>query len=368
MLRRAFVGSLAVVGSLACRPGLLRAEDSPTDFGAVIAKGVAFLEKQQGADGSYASKATTPGITALVATALLRNGRAASDPLVAKSLAYLETLVQPDGGIYKPGSRLKNYETCLAIVCLSEANKDGKYDKLLQGAEKYIKGEQWDEADGKTQADFNYGGSGYGGDSPPDLSNTQFFLEALQATGNDENSEAVKRALIFVSRCQNLETEFNTAPPAAKNPDGGFYYSVATDSSAAGKTDEGGLRSYGSMTYAGLKSMIFAGVKRDDPRVKAAVKWAQKNYSLTSNPGMGDAGLFYYYHTLAKAFSSLEEDVFEDASGQKHDWRKELIAELGSRQSEDGSWVNKNNKWMEGDSTMVTGFALLTLSYCKPKK
>ena len=52
-------------------------------------------------------------------------------------------------------------------------------------------------------------------------------MDALKAVGNDENSEAVKRALIFVSRCQNLETEHNTTPFAAKNPDGGFYYTPA---------------------------------------------------------------------------------------------------------------------------------------------
>ena len=34
----------------------------------------------------------------------------------------------------------------------------------------------------------------------------------------------MQRALVFVSRCQNLETEHNTTPFAAKNPDGGFYY------------------------------------------------------------------------------------------------------------------------------------------------
>ena len=75
----------------------------------------------------------------------------------------------------------------------------------------------------------------------------------------------------------------------------------------AGKTDDGGLRSYGSMTYAGLKSMIFAGLKPDDPRVKAAVEWIKKNYDIDANPGMGQAGLFYGYHTLAKGLECLRE-------------------------------------------------------------
>jgi squalene-hopene/tetraprenyl-beta-curcumene cyclase len=198
------------------------------------------------------------------------------------------------------------------------------------------------------------------------LSNTQFFLEAVGATGDDASSDAVKRALMFVSRCQNLETEHNTTPNAPKNPDGGFYYDLKSGGEA-GKTDEGGLRSYGSMTYAGLKSMIFAGLKKDDPRVKAAIKWVQKNYDLKSNPGVGDSGLFYYYHTLSKALDAFGQDEIEDAKGKKHLWRKELIAELASRQNANGSWVNENKKWNEGDANMVTGFALLTLSYCKGK-
>ena len=79
----------------------------------------------------------------------------------------------------------------------------------------------------------------------------------------------------------------------------------------AGKTPDGGLRSYGSMTYAGLKSMIYAGVGPDDPRVKAAFKWAQKHYDLKTNPGMGTAGLYYYYHTFAKALDAMGVDRVE---------------------------------------------------------
>ena len=54
------------------------------------------------------------------ATAILRHGRSPDDPLVAKSLKHLETFVQSDGGIYKPKSRLINYETCLGMVCFKD--------------------------------------------------------------------------------------------------------------------------------------------------------------------------------------------------------------------------------------------------------
>jgi squalene-hopene/tetraprenyl-beta-curcumene cyclase len=111
--------------------------------------------------------------------------------------------------------------------------------------------------------------------------------------------------------------------------------------------------------------MIYAGVKADDPRVKAAVGWLQKHYDLESNPGMGTAGLYYYYQTFAKALAALGQDKFVDDKGVSHDWRAELIDALASRQKADGSWTNDNSRWMEGDSSLSTGYALLALAYCK---
>ncbi len=334
----------------------------------LIDKAVGFLAtKGQAADGSF-NAAAGPALTALVATSLLRHGRSPDDPVVAKALRYVEGFVHDDGGIYAEGNH-KNYETCIGVLCFKEANRNGKYDQLIKKADSYIKASQWG-GDGKTTADaIQFGGAGYGrsGDRP-DLSNTSFLVDALRAAGNAENSEAIQRALVFVSRCQNLESEHNTTPFAARLNDGGFYYTPAAGGVSQAGTDEatGGLRSYASMTYAGLKSMIYAGVKPDDPRVKAALTWLQKHYDLDSNPGMGTAGLYYYYHTFAKALAAVGKDKFVDEKGIVHDWRKELIDELASRQREDGSWVNtESNRWMEGDASLVTGYALLALSYCK---
>lgn len=334
-----------------------------------VTKAVEYLRtKGQAADGSY-SAAAGPAVTALVTTAVIRSGRTLQDPLVAKSLAYLEGFVQPDGGIYKTDTNYRNYETCLAIVCFSEANADGRYTRLLKNADKFVKGEQWDESESIDRTNVAYGGAGYGKSKRPDLSNTSFLMDALKATGNGPDDEAVKKALIFVSRCQNLETENNTTEFSVKNPDGGFYYTPAGGgSSQAGKTETGGLRSYASMTYAGLKSMIYAGVGPDDPRVKAAVEWLAKNYALDSNPGMGDAGLYYYYHTFAKALDATGQETFKDDAGVAHAWRDELALELARRQRADGAWVNENNRWLEGDPNLVTGYALLALSYCRPVK
>src|SRR5262245_10528882 len=347
---------------------VLSTKIDPQLYQKTIERGVDYLlNTGRSPEGSYSAQ-TTPAITAVCVTALLRSGRSPDDPTISTSLKWLEQYVQPDGGIYKSGSSIQNYETSIAIMCFSEANKDGRYAKLLKDAEKYVKDIQWG-ADGKVdQSSVNYGGAGYGrSGTRPDLSNTNFLLDALQAAGAESSDEAVQRALVFVSRCQNLESQYNTTPFPAKNPDGGFYYTVADNgASMAGTTQNGGLRSYGSRTYAGLKSMIFAGLGPDDKRVKAAVDWIKKNYDLTSNPGMGEAGLYYGYHTFAKALSSLGGDIFVDEKGVQHPWKVELLRELAKRQQENGSWVNSASRFQEGDPNLVTAYALLALSYCKP--
>lgn len=363
------VPALALVAGLfGCGVGILRAADDAKSYQQAVQKGIDYLRaKGQAEDGSF-SAASSPAITAIVTTAMLKSGRTVSDPTVAKALKYMAGLVQPDGGIYKPNTRWRNYETCLALACFAEANTDGRYNDLVKRADAFLKKGQWDESEKVATANVAYGGAGYGQEERPDLSNTSFLVDALKAAGNGPEDEAVKRALVFISRCQNLESEYNTTEFPAKNPDGGFYYTPAAGgNSMAGKTADGGLRSYGSMTYAGLKSMIYCGVSEDDPRVKAAVAWVRQHYTLDANPGMGDAGLFYYYHLFAKALAAMKLSTITDADGNVHDWRKELSATLVARQQPDGSWINQNNRWMEGDPNLVTAYALLALSYCKPR-
>lgn len=342
--------------------------DERKQYQEMVQRGIEYLRVQgQADDGSFSSK-TGVGPTALVAYGLLAVGVPPEDPMVAKAIAYLLKHVQPDGGIYSEGSRHQNYDTCLAMVALEKANKNGKYDEQIQKCEAYVKQQQWDEGEGKDPSDVYYGGAGYGSKARPDLSNTSFLVDALHELGRDKNDESIQKALIFVSRCQNLETPANKTPAAAKVNDGGFFYTTAEGGvSMAGTEPGGGLRSYGSMTYAGLKSMIYAGVSKDDPRVKAAVDFLRKNYSVDLNPGMGTSGHFYYLHTMSKALHAFGADTFDDAKGKSHDWDAEIRAKLAEMQQPNGSWVNSDVRWLEGDPNLVTGYALLTLANCKPE-
>jgi squalene-hopene/tetraprenyl-beta-curcumene cyclase len=363
-IMKSTLGSAMAIALALCSPNFANAQ-KPSDRQEMIDGAVGYLSKVgQADDGSFSSK-TGPGITGLVAAGLLSVDVPPDHPVVAKAIKYLEGTVHEDGGLYAPKSTHANYETCLAMMAFAKANRNGKYDKLLQGAEQFVKKQQWDEGEGLKSDDVGYGGAGYGSKSRPDLSNTAFLIDALRSAGTKEDDEAIQRALVFVSRCQNLESAYNRTEFASKINDGGFYYTPAAGGdSMAGKEENGGLRSYASMTYAGLKSMIFAGVDREDFRVKAAKKFLYNNYSTTSNPGMGSSGLYYYQHTMAKALDALGEKQFDTKDGPR-EWKAELLIQLKTAQKDDGSWTNPDARWMEGDPNLVTGYVLLTLAYLK---
>jgi squalene-hopene/tetraprenyl-beta-curcumene cyclase len=340
----------------------------PKELQTVLDKAITYFKTSQNADGSFSPKIAGPGVSALVAASLARSGVSPREPLLARTLSYLEKQVQKDGGIYN--KFLANYTTSVALVAFREVNQDGKYDAVIQNAARFLRKLQF--GDNTDPKDPKFGGVGYDGGKRPDLSNTQFFVDALLAAGVPKDDPAVQKALKFISRCQNLPGETNDQPFARKTtPEdkGGFTYVPLDVDDNPHKTPDGGLRSLGAMTYGGLKSFLYAGVDRDDPRVKAAVNWIRRHYTLDENPGMGQAGLYYYYHTFAKAMSALGEDRFTDAAGTPHDWRRELLEALRKRQRADGSWSNETDKQFgERNPDLATAFAVLSLSYCRAKK
>ena len=350
--------------------------DSKKQWNESVDRAVKFLRSTQADDGSWSSK-SSPGITGIIITGLLRTGKVtADDPMVAKGLKYIEGLINTKAGHIAgadPKMQLQNYVTSVNVMALAAAGKDS-YKSVIADASKFLRQLQWDESEGKTNKDDYYGGAGYDSKSRPDLSNTAFFLDALQAAGVPKDDPAFKKALVFVSRCQNIKGETNDQPWAGKINDGSFIYSAAAGGAvrnADGPAGDGSMPGYASMTYAGIKSMIYCGVSKDDPRVKKAFEWVSANYSLENNPGMppqrAQWGLFYYYNTLAKALSAMELNEIKDKNGKTHDWRSELVSTISKKQSSDGSWVNNMDRWMEGDPNLVTGFALMALSHVKPK-
>jgi squalene-hopene/tetraprenyl-beta-curcumene cyclase len=342
----------------------------------VVRKAARYLQSTQDKRGGWSTD-KTPGVTGIALTGLLKTGQTTpQDPVGQKALKYIESLVNPEKKHIAgndPKVQLQNYVTSINVMALVEAKQDEKYKAIIGDAVKFLKNLQWDEGEGIQEKDDFYGGAGYDSKSRPDLSNTQMFIDSLKAAGIGPDDPAMKKALIFVNRCQNLKGEHNDRPWAKVINDGSFIYSAAT----GGVTKvvdqplpDGGLPGYGSMTYAGVKSMIYCGVAKDEPRVKKAYEWIQRNYTVDKNPGMPEVrsqwGLYYYYNTMAKSLDALGIDYVVDSKGIKHDWRKDITLALAKRQHADGSFHNIPN-WMESDQNLVTGYALMALSYCRPK-
>jgi len=205
------------------------------------------------------------------------------------------------------------------------------------------------------------------------MGNTAAALEALYyskrliedkglAGARDLNWEA---AIQFLQNCQNLPAynKQNWASDDPKNKGGFVYYpgySMAGNQTNAA-TGRVALRSYGSISYAGLLSYIYANLRRDDPRVAAVLDWLRRNYTVEENPGMGQQGLFYYYHTMTKALTAYGTDKLDLANGDRVDWRKEVAMRLINLQQRDGSWSNDNGRWWEKDPALVTAYVVLSL-------
>lgn len=349
----------------------------PKQWEDTVGKAITFLRGTQDDSGGWSTK-LSPGVTGIVLTGLLKTGKVSvDDPMAARALKYIESLVNPTAKHIAGKDakvQLHNYVTCINVMALVEANKADKYKAVIGDAVQFLKQLQWDEGEGKDKDSDFYGGAGYDSKSRPDLSNTQFFLDALKAAGLPPDDPAFKKAEAFVSKAQNFKSEFNEQPWAGKINDGSFIYTPATGGATKVIDDPkpgDGLPGYGSMTYAGIKSLIYCGVDQKDPRIVKAIEWIKNNYSVDQNPGMPGVrkewGLYYYYHTMAKSLHVIGVDHVVDAKGIKHDWRKDITQALAKRQLANGSWDNQVDRWMEGDANLVTGYALMALSYCRPK-
>ena len=335
-----------------------------------IGKGLTWLAGQQKADGSW-GQAEFPALRALALTAF-QGDPSGSDKRkyeanIGKGYAQLLKHVKPDGGIYE--EKLANYNTSISLMALLVANNPD-YEPVMKKARRFLIGLQ-DNLGEDAALD---GGIGYGGSyKHSDLANTSFALEALHYTrylksdvANDPEAKDLnwKAAIQFISRTQNLPGS-NDQKWASDDPDnkGGFIYFPGDSKAGEQKLDNGkvALRSYGSMSYAGLLSFIYAQVDRNDPRVKAVIDWLARNYTLEENPGMKQEGLYYYYHTMAKALSSAGIDTLTLKDGSRVNWRQDLAKRLLNLQKADGSWANENGRWMEKDPVLVTAYGTITM-------
>jgi len=409
-----------------------------------IERGIAYLRSTQNQDGSWTPQ-PGPAITAMVVDVMLSQpGISDEDPHVRKGIEYILSNVNEDGSIHS--GILANYNTSISLSALSHVRADPRIAKVIADAEQFLRGLQWAEGmntpDGQkiTKDHPYYGGVGYGKHGRPDASNLQFMLQAMHDAGVDCKDPVFTRAMTYIHRLQGIES--NDMFADAIEPDGGFIYATSLNKDRVGKpeskanpqlmerleadpeTDVKGLRTYGSMTYAMFKSMVYANLDRQDPRVVNARKWMSENWTLDRNPGMpvNDKtkshlqGLYYYYMSMGRALDAWGSNTIEvrdgqattfviqapataryadvlkamedlKAKGATHisiatatddvqqitivekpglrllDWENALVAKLASVQAEDGSWVNAADRWYEGDPNLVTAYALIALQH-----
>ncbi|MCE9593461.1 MAG: terpene cyclase/mutase family protein [Planctomycetes bacterium] len=360
---------------------------APADRAAALAaidSGAKFLASA-GPDGKFgAPGAPDAGISAMCLAALL-SAPAPRDAKVQASiddgLKWLVSLQKPDGAIHD--GKLANYVTSASLMALSRAKRPGDKEVIAR-ARGFLQTLQADEGDGYSEGDRYYGGIGYGSTERPDLSNLQMALEALHDSGLSKDDPTFQKAIRFLQRCQNRSETNDVSIVDGKltivaGDDGGASYAPGDSKAGFVELPDGRKlpRSYGSMTYALLKCMVFAGLGKDDPRVQAAFAWCRTNYTLDVNPGFVSGvdptaayqGLFYYFHTMARALDAVGEETIVDGAGKSHPWRAELCGRLVSMQSKlDKSWVNTNSpRWYEGNPLLATSYALLALEAALPK-
>ncbi|MBL7220403.1 MAG: terpene cyclase/mutase family protein [Phycisphaerae bacterium] len=335
--------------------------------------GVKYLLTQKDAKGGWSmgQDANRPAITAMVLKVLLQHpDYNASSPVVVKGFEALMTYRKSDGGFYEPRAGLPNYTTSIAIMAMA-ASGDPRHKSTIDKAVTFLRSQQIRPGDTTPKGEKVKKGEGvdggvsYGKHGRPDGSNQQMWIQAMSDAGVKSDDPDMQRANAFMMRLQNRK-ESNPADYIQAGPnDGGFIY--ALNESKGGPWRNGrGLRSYGSLTYAGFKSMLHAGMARSDPRVKAAFKWIRLYWRLDSNPNLpklqSQQGLYYYYHVFAKALRMWGAAEIEDTKGARHNWRHELIDALGKRIAKDGSWTNKaSERWNEGSPVLATCFAMLAL-------
>jgi squalene-hopene/tetraprenyl-beta-curcumene cyclase len=341
-----------------------------------IEKGLDYLKTTQNSNGWW-STPDHPSVTALALSAFMGEPqqRYRNAPQVKKAYDFVLSCAKPDGGIYV--TNLANYNTSISMMGLLAAH-DPKYDAVLRKARAFVAGSQVDTGvKGKVDSPWD-GGVGYSHDETrSDMNNTLVALEALYYSKHLVEDQALAdakdlnwvAAIQFIQTCQNLPgVNKQEWVSTDANDRGGFVYDPETTKSAAVTNANGkvALRSYGSISYAGLLSYIYADVKQSDPRVQAVLDWLRLNYSLQENPGMGQQGYYYYLHLMTKALNAANVDTLETKNG-KVDWRREVAMRLIDLQKADGSFQNENGRWWEKDPILVTSYAVLALEIIERK-
>lgn len=341
-----------------------------------VERGARWLCKNQSEDGAwrsdvYATFKDGPALTPLALLALRDLPVTESIELArTKGIAYLTELIRSKGNV--GGERGLGYPVYTAALTV-QVMESGPARMLWTS---YLRQRQLTEDLGWQPEDREYGGWGYSSILPrkgaatgvvpqlieSNLSATVHALDAIQTVGKAEDEPLLRKARMFVERCQN----FGDDP---KFDDGGFYFiyadPVRNKAGVAGKDAQGRERftSYGSATADGLRALLACGTPADHARVSAARRWLEKNFHADAHPGaysrdrsQNQPAVYYYYcYSLARSLQVLGKANRADA----------LADALLKKQRDDGSWINSATAVREDDPIVATSLALAALNLCR---
>ena len=315
-----------------------------------IYRAIKYLINNQQKDGSWHKH---PGITAFCLLALNQSqsgGKTVPKEVMDKGLNYLRQQINQDGSLKNSKQQTDIYSTSVCLLTLSKLN-NAEDKQHIANMNSYLM---------KTQSNlsaFHYSKSDY-----PDLSNTHWAMEAIYISAADPKDKQMMsfwhKASKFISSCQVEESKRNSEL-------GGFTY--YPQGKKPEKVDGDAPETvFGSLTMGALKSLLYAQVKADDPRMNKGLKWISNNYSVKENPGLKDGGYYYYLYMFSSLMLIWDKD-FIHSEDAKHNWRDDILQTLLSKQKSDGNWVNQSKLWREDNSSLCTAYAILSMEFCLVK-
>ncbi|MHC5056346.1 MAG: prenyltransferase/squalene oxidase repeat-containing protein [Planctomycetota bacterium] len=364
-----------------------------------LARAAGYLVAAQSEDGLWRSE--TYGmfrdgvtLTPYVMSTLffLRQGGPDARAAFRRGVAALGGMVDEDARV-EPGRHGLLFPVLTATMASRVVALETKDDEHLRARDAFLavaRERQLTEALGWSPDDPAYGGWGFSL-LPPEkpapgrlrerffesnMVATVFGIAALRSARVPLSDPSWGKALVFVKRCQNFAEDPGGAD--ARFDDGGFFFipedELQNKAGVAGTDSRGRrrFRSYGTMTADGLRALLQCGLGRDHPRVAAARRWLEDNFSASENPGAFDADrevlrnatYYYWAWAAAHAFSRVGVRELRRDDGPVP-WARELAAELVQRQRPDGSWSNTFTDAREDDQLVATPWAAAALAICR---
>ncbi|MHC5038584.1 MAG: prenyltransferase/squalene oxidase repeat-containing protein [Planctomycetota bacterium] len=372
-----------------------------------VRKGIEWVIKQQGADGSFKieySKKWRGGPTALAMLALLKSGVPRADEAIEKGFTFLRS--QPLQKVYSAGITIMALEARWSPQRVEERQKgltvaagpgrikipprDLEWMKALTVflLENMTQSKLTQQQDGSLTGPKNVWS--YPEHKQGDHSNTQYAILGLRSAQRsgvriprglwegmwvkviDHFIEVQEKDGPKVKRWRLLEDKkhgYVSYKTATSVPDRarGWTYSSGIDAKQGGKTQ--GDATTGSMTSVGRASLILGmeGLQRIrsaklNSNRKSAIKkavndglaWMTHHFTVSTNPGHPQ-GMWVYYYLYGMERAAVLAGV---RNLGKHDWYREGAEWLLGVQNADGSWSQKTNMGV----LSATCFSLLFLT------